>query len=140
VTASWLGGADMLCGAGLLYGARVYSIVELLLDVELFDYLRVIAGGFAVTDEDLALEVIEAVGPGAHFLAQAHTRTNMRRKWQSQLFQRDTWEDWEAAGRPDSRARAKERVRQILEEHDPMSLPAGALDDIEGVIADHERR
>lgn len=140
VTASWLGGADMLCGAGLLYGARVYSIVELLLDAELFDYLRVIAGGFAVTDEDLALEVIEAVGPGGHFLAQAHTRANMRRKWQSQLFRRDTWEDWETAGRPDSRARAKERARQILEEHEPMPLPAGVLEDIEGVIAEHEDR
>lgn len=140
VTASWLGGADLLCGAGLLYGARVFSIVELLLDTELFDLLRVIAGGFAVTDEDLALEVIEAVGPGGHFLAQAHTRKNMRRKWQSRFFGRETWEEWEAGGRPDPRARAKERARQILEEHVPMPLPAGVLDDIEGVIADHERR
>ncbi len=140
VTASWLGGADMLCGAGLLYGARVYSIVELLLDAELFDYLRVIASGFAVTEEDLALEVIEAVNRGGHSLATAHARANIRRRGQSQSFGRETWEDWETGGRPDPRTRAKERARQILEEHEPMPLAAGVLDDIEGVIAEHEHR
>ena len=31
-----------------------------------------------VDDETLALDVIAAVGPGGHFLAQEHTRTHMR--------------------------------------------------------------
>lgn len=132
--ASWLGGADMLCGAGLLYGARVYSIAELVLDAELFDLVRHLASGVPVTDEDLALEVIEEVGPGGHFLAQPHTLRNMRRMWQPRLFGRDTWEDWIAAGRPEPRDRARERARRILAEHEPMPLESGVAEAIRGVI------
>jgi trimethylamine--corrinoid protein Co-methyltransferase len=134
VVASWLGGADMLCGAGLLYGARVYSIVELLLDTELFDLVRYLTGGVRVDDETLALEAIEAVGPGGHFLAQPQTLRNMRRRWDSQVFGRQTWEAWEEAGRPDPRDRARERARAILAEHRPIPLPDGAEERIQEVI------
>jgi trimethylamine--corrinoid protein Co-methyltransferase len=133
--ASWLGGADMLCGAGLLYGASVHSIAQLVLDAELFDLVCHLAGGVPVTDEDLALEVIEEVGPGGHFLAQPHTLRNMRRMWQPHVFGRDTWEDWIAAGRPEPRDRARERARQILAEHEPIPLESGVEESIRGVIA-----
>jgi len=135
--ASWLGGADMLCGAGLLYGARVYSIAELVLDAELFDLIRHLGDGIGVSDEELALSVIEAVGPGGHFLGQAHTRTHMRRQWESKIFAREPWEEWEAAGRPEPRERARERAHQILAEHRPEPLLPGAEERIQEVIASH---
>jgi trimethylamine--corrinoid protein Co-methyltransferase len=138
--ASWLGGAEMLCGAGLLYGARVYSAVELLLDAELFGLVRAMAEGFTIDDEDLGLEVIEEVGPGGHYLAQPHTLRNMRRLWQPRFFGREMWEDWEAAGKPEPRERARERLLRILEEHVPAPLPAGVEDRILEVIAEHERK
>ena len=133
--ASWLGGADMLCGAGLLFGARVHSIAELVLDAELFDLMCHLAGEVPVTDEDLALEVIEAVGPGGHFLAQPHTLRNMRRMWRPRVFDRETWEAWETAGRPEPRDLARERARKILAEHEPIPLADGIEDDIREVIA-----
>jgi trimethylamine--corrinoid protein Co-methyltransferase len=140
VLASWLGGAEMLCGAGLLYGARVYSAVELLLDAELFELVRSMAEGFTIDDEDLGLEVIEEVGPGGHYLAQPHTLRNMRRMWQPRYFGRDMWEDWEAAGRPEPHERARERLLRILEEHTPSPLPDGVEDRILEVISEHERK
>jgi trimethylamine--corrinoid protein Co-methyltransferase len=136
--ASWLGGADLLCGAGLLYGARVYSITELLLDAELFGLARSMGEGITVSDDDLAVEVIEEVGPGGHFLAQPHTLRHMRGQWQPRFFGRDSWEDWEAADRPDPHDRARERAEQILAEHEPMPLPAGVEDQILEVIARHD--
>jgi trimethylamine--corrinoid protein Co-methyltransferase len=139
VMASWLCGADMLCGAGLLYGARVYSIVELLLDTELFDLVRSMTEDVADADEDLALGVIEEVGPGGHYLAHAHTLRNMRGQWQPRFFGRDPWEDWEAAGRPEPYDRARERAQAILAEHEPVPLPEGVEREILEVIAAHER-
>ncbi len=139
IMASWLGGADMLCGAGLLYGARVYSIVELLLDAEIFGLVRAMTGGVEVSDEDLALEVIDEVGPGGHYLAQAHTLRHMRERWLPRFFGRDAWEDWEAAGRPGPAGRAAERARQILAEHEPMPLRVGVEDEILRVIETHAR-
>ncbi len=137
--ASWLAGADMLCGAGLLYAARVFSLEQVLLDAELFDLIRHMTEGFSVSEEDLATSVIEAVGPGGHFLSQPHTLANMRRLWQSRFFNRDSWEDWEAAGRPEPRDRARERARTILAEHTPMPLPDGVEEELLEAIAAHER-
>lgn len=138
--ASWLGGADMLCGAGLLYGARVYSIVELLLDAEVFSLIRSMAQGVPDAEEDLAVEVIAEVGPGGHYLAQRHTLQHMREQWQPRSFDRDPWEDWEAAGRPAPPDRARERARRIPAEHRPEPLPPGVDDAILQVIRRYERR
>lgn len=139
IVASWLGGADMLCGAGLLYGARVYSIAELLLDAEIFSLLRSMTEGVGEADEDLALEVIEEVGPGGHYLAQPHTLRHMREQWQPRFFGREAWEDWEAAGRPQPPSRARDRALAILAEHEPTPLQDGAEDAILRVIEAHER-
>jgi len=138
-TSSWLAGADMLCGAGLLYGARVYSPTQLLLDAELFDAIAGMARGFGVSDDELAAEVIEEVGPGGHFLAADHTLRHMRELWQSRLFSRESWEEWEAEGRPEPRDRARERARQILAEHRPHPLPDGVDGRLIEVIERHER-
>jgi trimethylamine--corrinoid protein Co-methyltransferase len=137
--ASWLGGADMLCGAGLLYGARVYSIVELLLDAEVFSLVRSMTDGVPDADEDLALEVIEEVGPGGHFLGQAHTLRHMRDQWRPGFFGREAWEEWDAAGRPGPTERARERALAILAEHEPAGLPEDVEAQIVEVISDRER-
>ncbi len=139
VMASWLGGADMLGGAGLLYGARVYSLVELLLDTEIFSLVRSMTDGVADTAEDLALEVIEDVGPGGHFLGQAHTLRHMRSQWQARFFGREPWEEWEAAGRPGPSDRARTLALDILAEHEPLPLPDTVEARIVEVIVDHER-
>jgi len=139
ILASWLGGADMLCGAGLLYGARVYSIAELLLDAEIFSLVRSMTEGVADTDEDLAIQVIDEVGPGGHYLAQPHTLRHMREQWQSRFFGRDAWEEWEVAGRPEPRDLARERALATLEEHEPAPLQDHVEDAILDVILTYER-
>lgn len=138
--ASWLGGADMLCGAGLLYGARVYSIAELLLDAEVFSLVHSLAEGVPDADEDLAVEVIAEVGPGGHYLAQAHTLQHMREQWRPRSFGRESWEDWETAGRPEPHERAAARARELLAEHRPEPLPPGVEEAILQVIDGYERR
>jgi len=136
--ASWLAGADMLCGAGLLYGARVYSPTQLLLDAELFSAITGVAEGFTASDDELAVEVIDAVGPGGHFLAADHTLRHMRELWRSHYLSRETWEAWDAAGKPEPRDRAREHARAILAEHEPYPLPDGADEAIRRVIRAHE--
>src|SRR5581483_11441383 len=139
VVASWLAGADLLCGAGLLHGARVHSTVEMLLDAELFDLACGLSDRLSADEEDLAIGAILEVGPGGHFLAHPHTRKHMRRRWRSSLFGRETWEEWESSGRPGATDRARERVRQILAEHRPPALPETLDRRIREAIAAHGR-
>jgi len=137
--ASWMTGPDLLSGAGLRDGGRIFSAVAMLLDTELFDLVRRIPLGFAVDEDALALEVIEKVGPGDHFLGEPHTLRHMREMWTARFMDTDTWEAWEEARRPQPPERAHARALETLETHEPVPLPAEAEARIREVIAEHER-
>ncbi len=115
--------ADMLLGVGLLHGSRIWSYEQMLLDCEIFAIIRRVLQGIRVDEDSLALETIAAVGPSSHYLAQKHTRQNMRSLWMNRFFDRRPYDTWEALrdGPPDF-ARAK--ARQILASHQPQGLEA----------------
>jgi trimethylamine--corrinoid protein Co-methyltransferase len=138
-TASWMTGPDLLAAAGMRDGGRVFSPIATLLDAELFDIVRQVPLGFAADDEALAVEVIEDVGPGGHFLGEAHTLRHMREAWMSRFMDTDTWEAWEEAGRPQPPERARAKTLELLETHQPLPLEPAVEDRIREVIADHER-
>jgi trimethylamine--corrinoid protein Co-methyltransferase len=138
--ASCLAGADLMCGAGLVHAARVFSLEQMVLDCETFALLRHLFSASTVTAEDSAVEVIRAVGPGGHFLGEAHTLANMRRQWMPRLLDRASWEDWEASGRSGPREMAAERIRSLLEAHEPEPLDSKLEEEIVGIIEAHERR
>jgi trimethylamine--corrinoid protein Co-methyltransferase len=88
--------------------------------------------------EELAVEVIDAAGPGMHFLDQEHTLERMRDVWMSTTFSRNSWEDWEAEGRPIPKEKATDEARRLIAEHQPYPLPEGAAEAIQKVIDDFE--
>lgn len=137
---SYLAGGDMLCATGTIYAGRVFAFEQVLLDAELVDIIHALELGPSLSEEDLAVDVIDDVGPGGHFLAHEHTLRNMRRNWLPRTFDRSTWEEWEAAGRPSPHDRAREQVRRILAEHEPDPLPAETEAELRRVIEDHRRR
>lgn len=131
------GGGDLIAATGTVYGSRVFAFENVLLDAELFDLVARTLEGFSVTEEDLAVDVIEKVGPGGHFLAEPHTRRHMHERWKARFFGREAWEEWELLGRPEPRDRARERAREIVATHRPMPLPNEA--DLLRIIEAHER-
>jgi trimethylamine:corrinoid methyltransferase-like protein len=138
--ASWIGGVDMASGAGLLYAARVFSAAQLVLDCDLWDLICSMSEGIRGWDaESLAVDVIDAVKPGGHFLDQDHTLTHMREVWQTKIFDRGNWEDWEANGRPLPKAKAIARAKEIIETHRPYPLPDGASDEIRRIVERFEK-
>ncbi|MGD8867272.1 MAG: trimethylamine methyltransferase family protein [Gemmatimonadales bacterium] len=136
--ASVLAGADMLCGAGLLYGARVCSLEQVVLDTEIFALLRHLVGAPAEAGQDV-LDVIGAAGPGGEFLSQRHTLATMRRLWMPRLFDRSEWSEWEAAGMRGPREAARERVRAILDDHRPEYLEPDLDAEIQRILERYER-
>ncbi len=113
--------SDMLLGAGLLHGSRIFSYEQLLMDCEIFDLIENMMRGIEVNEETLALDAVHAVGPGGNYLAQKHTRRHMRELWLPKYFDRRTYEEWERKG-DDARDWAREKAQQILETHQPEPL------------------
>lgn len=133
--ASMLGGADMFSGAGLLYAARVLSPVQMVLDDETFRLIARFKEGFGATSEDLAVEVIERVGVGGHFLGEQHTRDHFHDFWTSQMMDRDSWDVWEAKGKPDPKDTARATAREILANHQATPLADDVSTEIDAILA-----
>ena len=115
---------DILVGPGLLGGSMILSLEQLLIDVEVFRMCKRARQGIA-SDEDKWLEdVIHRIGPGGNFLGERSTVRGARGgEWYvSQLGWHDTFEAWEAAGRPTLLEEAREKVDHILATHQPLPL------------------
>ena len=80
-----------------------------------------------VCDEDKWLDdEIDRIGPGGHFLDQSTTARAVRGDdWYiEKLGINASFEEWEAAGKPDVVEEAREMVDQILSSHEPLALDA----------------
>ena len=127
--------SDMLLGAGLLHGSRIWSYAQMLMDCEIFDLVQHMMRGIVVDEETLALDVIDAVGPAGNYLAQKHTRRYMRRRWNPRYMDRRPYNVWEAEG--DGAVEwATEEARRILESHEPEPLPPGLAAELARMIPD----
>lgn len=133
-----LTGTDMLTGAGMLYGSRVLSLQQLLMDCEIYDVIDLIAKGIDVNPDTLALSVIKKVGPGGHFLAERHTREHMEDLWVPQLIERSSYEAWEAGDRKGPYDKAGELAREILDTHEPQGLTRGQQEAIADLMREAE--
>lgn len=134
---SMLAGADMMSGAGLTNGARIFSYEQFLMDCELYDMMQPVAQGMEVNDETLALDTIHEIGPQNNYLMTDHTLAHMRDGWHPLLIDHLTWEEWTDKGRPTPRDRAREKTRQVLAGPEPESLTCA--DKIREIIAAFER-
>jgi trimethylamine--corrinoid protein Co-methyltransferase len=116
-----LTGADMVEGLGLMRASTLLMPEQIIYDDEIYHTNRILAEGIDTGAEKLALDVIEAVGPGGHYLAQKHTRRAIRDIWMPKLTHPTPTMDGQSL--PDIRQRARATFEQILAEHEPEPLP-----------------
>jgi trimethylamine--corrinoid protein Co-methyltransferase len=107
--------ANVNAGAGSLACVGSVSLEQLVIDDDLYGHVRRLARGLDLTDEAIAEEVIEAVGPGRDFLLEDHTLAHFRTEhYSSPLASRLNAATWEAAGAVDVLERAAAAVSGIL--------------------------
>jgi trimethylamine---corrinoid protein Co-methyltransferase len=78
--------------------------------------------GIPVTEETLALDVIHRVGPGGHYLQDAHTLDHFRKIKYSEIFDRMVQDQWKAAGAKTFEKRLQEVTLKKMA-HRPEPLP-----------------
>lgn len=89
---------------------------QMVMSNEVIDMLKRILRGIPVTDDTRALNVIDEIGPGGHFLEHDHTYTRFKTEiWKPQLIDRQNYENWEASGSKAYRDRAREKVIEVIE-------------------------
>jgi len=97
------------------------SLESMVIDNDMLGAVMRTVRGIEVNDETLSCDVIASVVHGeGHFLRTGQTLDLMRSEYEyPALADRSTPGEWEAAGSPDIRQRAGERVKQILSTHYP---------------------
>lgn len=132
-----LAGSSVIYGMGMTELGMTMSFEQLVIDAEIVKMVRRIMDGIIVGDDELAEEVIKAVGPAGTYLGEKHTRQFMRRESSiTTLFDRQMYDGWLHKGAKSVEDRAHEEVLRILEEHKPIPLPDEAARAIHRIVED----
>jgi trimethylamine--corrinoid protein Co-methyltransferase len=127
-----LDGCELYTGIGLTNTYNLFTPENLILDDDLYHRARHAFLDIPMDDESLALDVIDAVGPGGHFLAQPHTRRHMR-----DAVVRAVSQEIAADGQHyrDPVEVARERALDILEHYVPEPLPGDTAAELRRIVA-----
>ncbi|HET90238.1 MAG TPA: trimethylamine methyltransferase, partial [Chloroflexi bacterium] len=110
--------------AGMLENMNTVAAEQFVIDNDILGMAMRVVRGIEVNDETLALDAIDAVGPGGHYLMAEHTLRHMRSEfyYPSVVVDRQGREQWEQDGGLDARQRARQLARDILAHHQPEPL------------------
>jgi len=130
-----LSGANLIHDVGYLESGMSASLQGLVMSDEIISYVRKMINGIRVDEETLAVDVINAVGPGGHFLQEEHTFRNFKTAfWMPRLLSREQFTAWEAGGSKTYDQRLTERTRQILADHKPELLDPKTKTELKAIV------
>ena len=129
--ASALVGANLVHDAGswLDHGSLASPAFMVLVN-EILDMVNQFMAGVPVSDETLALDVMDKIGPGGHYLYEDHTIKHFKGVWYSDLFDRSVNAVWLSAGAKRFGQRLREKTERLMQ-HQPAPLPEKVLGEME---------
>lgn len=132
-----MGGANLLKhGAGWLEGGLCASFEKFVLDVDLLQMVAEFMKPIAISDSELALDVIDEVGPGGHFFGTQHTQERYKNAFYAPLISDwRNYESWQEAGAPHAFQKANLVYKQALEEYEQPHLDADIREELDEFVA-----
>jgi trimethylamine--corrinoid protein Co-methyltransferase len=125
-----LTGVEWVTGLGLTHTyTRLYP-ESLLLDYDIHQKARYALMELEISDETLALDTIESVGAGGHYLAQKHTRKHMREAMKRGVCHQLTSD----GSYQDPRQFAIDQTKWILANHQPEPLDAARQAELDRIL------
>lgn len=132
-------GSELMTTIGLTNRYQLFTPEHMMLDDDLYHRAANVFRDIELSEESLALDVIDDVGPGGHFLGQTHTRRHMKETVERSIGQ-EIGPD--GAHLRDAVEVARERGVDILEHYEPEPLDAGKTAELTRILtsADAELR
>jgi trimethylamine--corrinoid protein Co-methyltransferase len=133
---SALSGANLQIFQGGSSAELLYHPVLSILDDDVAGWIGRFLEGVTVTDDTLAIDLINQVGPiPGHYLGTSHTREWWRREqWLPQSADLEAYPVWIRSGKKDALALAKERMEEILATHKPSPLTPDQEQAIDSIL------
>lgn len=128
-------GSPLVQVPAILDDGATTSLEQLVIESEAVGAAKRLLKGISVSDETLALDVINECAVSESFIAHDHTVAYLRSEfWSPKVFFRGTWEQFEAE-RKTVVDNAISRVKEILTDHCPTPLPAEVKREVEKIVA-----
>ena len=127
-------GCNTIYGGGMLELGMTFSQEQFIIDNDIIKMTRSAMRGIPVSDETLGVASIQKVGIGNNFLAHKETRNNLHLVSAPDLFDRDMFGDWEAAGSKEIATVAHEKYVDIMKNHEVKAIDADLLADMQKVV------
>ena len=135
-----LAGTNLIHDVGYLSSGLTGSLEMMVMSDEIIAMTRRMLRGVPVDEDSLAIEAIDRVGPGGHYLSDDHTLNYFRSEfWRPTLLNRLNLEQWKAAGGKTMGERLNHKVLEIIEKHRPQSLPENVKKQIQDIIEEAGR-
>ncbi len=116
------------------------SMAKFVVDAEVCAMGYRMAEGIRWDDFDEALAAVRDVGPGGHYLGHPHTLANFERAFfMPELFDNNTFEQWQAEGSAEITERALRRARALLGQYEEPRLDPARDEALLDYIARRER-
>lgn len=140
ITATVQSGVNFcLHSAGWLEGGLCSSYEKFIMDADQLGMMHVLARGIDVNDESLALDALEEVGPGGHFLGAAHTQRNFESAfYRSSVADNNSYEQWLADGELDAAWRANKIWKDQLAAYMGPELDPGIDEALQAFMAERK--
>ena len=98
IMADAVAGGHMIHDIGFMESSFTGSLTQLALCDDVIGWVKSFLAPVEITEEELALDVIDEVGPSGTYLAHPHTRRHARERWEPRVFDRASWGTWTKAG------------------------------------------
>lgn len=133
-------GGNFVHDVGYLESGLCGSLPQLAICNEILSWLDAFMKGIEISDETLCLDLIDEIGPEGQYLDCQHTLDHFRERWYPDLFDRSSYDGWQAKGGKSLGERAVEDVDRILQEHKPEPLPKDIAKAVHKVTEDAESK
>jgi trimethylamine--corrinoid protein Co-methyltransferase len=134
-------GADIFGHMGISGVDQASSLDILVLQNEVISFVESVMRQVDFSDDALALDEIEAVGPGGRFIDRHHTVQHFRKElWFPRLLDREYYDAWLDEGALSTEERCRQRKEEILATHEPEPISedlSRALDEVVGAARRH---
>lgn len=129
-----LAGGHLIHDSGYLESGLTGSLAQLAICDEIATWIRAAIAPVDMSDEALALDLIDQLGPEGSFLETDHTIAHYRERWYPSLIDHLAYSAWQARGATTLAERAAVRVDRILADHRPPPLPDDVARTIAGIL------
>ena len=127
-------GTNLIHDVGYLEAGLTNSPEMMVFTCEMIRMLRRFQQGIELDSGSLALEVIQAVGPGGNYLAAEHTLEHFREYWQPELFSRQRLAAWREEGSRSMGRRVREKTVELMRRAEGSPLPASLAEEVEYIL------